>query len=106
MGTLLRNAMLVDLDPVRVEAGDIRIENGKMAARGNLSADPSDEVIDCAGAVVIPGLVNGHTHLYSALAVGMPPPSRAPQNFLEILQLIWWRLDRALDDESIEMSAR
>ncbi len=54
----------------------------------------------------MPGLVNGHTHLYSALAVGMPAPPRQPKNFLEILQLVWWRLDRALDPESIEASGR
>jgi len=59
-----------------------------------------------SGAVVLPGLVNGHTHLYSALAVGMPPPPWIPRGFLEILQLIWWRLDQALDAESIELSAR
>src|SRR5207248_1813393 len=65
-----------------------------------------DEIIDCGGAVVLPGMVNGHTHLYSALAVGMPPPQQSPKNFLEILQLVWWRLDRALDAESIEASAQ
>ncbi len=65
-----------------------------------------DEVIDCGGAVVMPGMVNGHTHLYSALAVGMPSPPKQPKNFLEILQLVWWRLDRALDPESIEASGR
>jgi cytosine/adenosine deaminase-related metal-dependent hydrolase len=36
----------------------------------------------------------------------MPSPPRAPANFLEILRLVWWRLDRALDVESNEMSAR
>ena len=105
MPTLLRNALLLDLDPVGVEPADLRVEGSKIAARGNLDPHPGDEVIDCRGAVVLPGLVNGHTHLYSALAVGMPPPPRAPRNFLEILQLVWWRLDRALDPQSNETSA-
>jgi cytosine/adenosine deaminase-related metal-dependent hydrolase len=35
----------------------------------------------------------------------MPPPPRSPRNFPEILELIWWRLDRALDQESIRYSA-
>lgn len=105
MGIILRNAVLADIDPVAVERGDLRIEGGRIAARGAVSPAAGDEPIDCGGAVVLPGLVNGHTHLYSALAVGMPPPPRTPRNFSEILQLVWWRLDRALDGESIEASA-
>jgi len=52
------------------------------------------------------GLVVAHTHLYSALARGMPAPERTPTNFTEILERVWWRLDRALDASSIAMSAR
>jgi cytosine/adenosine deaminase-related metal-dependent hydrolase len=51
--------------------------------------------------------VNAHTHLYSGLApLGMPAPAVAPQNFLQILERVWWRLDRALDAESLRASAR
>ncbi len=53
-----------------------------------------------------PGLVCGHHHLYSTLARGMPAPPRTPKTFLEILELIWWRLDAALDLEMIEWSAK
>jgi putative selenium metabolism protein SsnA len=106
MAIVLRNALLADLDPIGVEAGDLRIESGRIAGRGNVMANAGDEIVDCAGALVLPGLVNGHTHLYSALAVGMPAPPRNPRNFLEILQLVWWRLDRALDEQSNEFSAR
>lgn len=52
-----------------------------------------------------PGLVCAHHHLYSALARGMPAPPRTPSGFAEILELVWWRLDRALDLESIRWSA-
>jgi cytosine/adenosine deaminase-related metal-dependent hydrolase len=52
------------------------------------------------------GLVCAHHHLYSALARGMPVPPSVPGNFLEILQNVWWRLDRALDLEMIEWSAK
>ena len=106
MGLVLQNAVLVDLDPPRVEAGGLRIDGGRIVARGKVKEVAGDEVVDCGGAVVLPGMVNGHTHLYSVLAVGMPAPPRTPKNFLEILQLVWWRLDQALDKESIEMSAR
>jgi len=52
-----------------------------------------------------PGMVCAHHHLYSALARGMPPPPATPTHFGEILELIWWRLDRALDLEMIRWSA-
>ncbi|MCU1454298.1 MAG: putative hydrolase [Acidimicrobiales bacterium] len=51
------------------------------------------------------GLVDAHHHLYSTLARGMPAPPRAPSSFPEILQLVWWRLDRALDLDLIRWSA-
>ena len=51
------------------------------------------------------GLVCTHHHLYSTLARGMPAPESEPENFEEILKMVWWRLDRALDLESIKWSA-
>jgi cytosine/adenosine deaminase-related metal-dependent hydrolase len=36
---------------------------------------------------------------------GMPAPLRPPRNFLDILELIWWRLDTALDLEMLRWSA-
>ena len=52
------------------------------------------------------GLVCAHHHLYSALARGMPAPPRTPTGFQEILELVWWRLDCALDLDLIEWSAK
>ncbi len=54
-----------------------------------------------------PGNVNAHTHVYSALApYGMPEPAQKPENFVQILERIWWKLDRALDEASLRASAR
>jgi cytosine/adenosine deaminase-related metal-dependent hydrolase len=55
--------------------------------------------------VSTPGLVCSHHHLYSELARGMPAPPRTPTTFTEILELVWWRLDAALDLEMIRWSA-
>ncbi len=54
---------------------------------------------------VTPGMVCAHHHLYSTLARGMPAPPRTPRNFPEILELVWWRLDTALDLDMIRWSA-
>ena len=105
MPTFFRDALLVQLDPARVEAGNLRVADGNIIGVGpEIVASPGDETVNCGGAVLMPGLVNGHTHLYSALAAGMPAPPRQPRNFHEILQFIWWRLDRAHSLESVEMS--
>ena len=54
-----------------------------------------------------PGRVNAHTHLYSGLApLGMPAPVPAPASFTELLERVWWRLDRALDADSLRAAAR
>ncbi|WP_051071249.1 amidohydrolase family protein [Ilumatobacter coccineus] len=55
---------------------------------------------------VTAGMVCAHHHLYSALARGMPPPPNDPTSFLGVLENVWWRLDRALDLEMIEWSAK
>lgn len=107
MPTLFRDCLLVELDPLRVQRGDLRQADGRIVSVGsNLTLQPGDEIVDARGAVLMPGLVCGHTHLYSALAAGMPAPPRQPQNFHEILELIWWRLDRAHDLESVRASGQ
>jgi cytosine/adenosine deaminase-related metal-dependent hydrolase len=60
----------------------------------------------CEDGKIEPGAICAHTHLYSGLARhGMPAPDPAPQNFLQILDRVWWRLDRALDAESLAAAA-
>jgi putative selenium metabolism protein SsnA len=90
----LHNAILASLSPARVTPGSETVGEGD-----------DEGAIDCAGRLVLPGFVCAHTHLYSSLARGMPPPALAPSTFVEILERVWWKLDRALDAESIELSA-
>ena len=106
MSYLFKSGTIVTLDPPLVEHGDLRVENGYVIERASqLGAREGEEVIRLNGKLLMPGMVCGHTHLYSALARGMPAPPRPPSNFTEILELVWWRLDRALDEETIYWSA-
>lgn len=66
---------------------------------------PDTEVLDCSGRLVTKSFAVGHHHAYSALARGMGSPKKTPRNFHEILQYVWWTLDKKLDAELIEMSA-
>lgn len=103
---LLRGATVVTLDPPQAQRADLRVQDGRIAERGAALAPlPGQEVVDLEGAVVLPGLVNAHTHLYSALARGMPGPPSPPRSFVEILERVWWRLDRALDEDTVYLSA-
>lgn len=87
----------------------ILIENDRIKEIGK-SADiikkyPSEEKLDARGQYVMPGNICAHTHFYGAYARAMAIPGVAPKDFPEILQKLWWPLDRSLDAESIEYSA-
>ena len=101
--------VVTSLDPVELVDADVTIDGGRIVAVGWGDPDPEGSPaavqIDVAGCLVIPGNVCAHHHLYSALARGMPYSLEPPRNFVEILRRIWWRLDRALDEETIRASA-
>jgi putative selenium metabolism protein SsnA len=102
---LLRNATLLSPAGPSVERADLRIEGGTIAGKAKkLVAGRGEKTLDLAGKFVMPGMVCGHTHLYSALARGMPAPKKTPRNFYEILKYVWWVLDRALDGEAVYYS--
>jgi putative selenium metabolism protein SsnA len=95
---------VVELFPPRCERADVVFANGRITQVGG--EPPGGAVrVDATGCVVMPALVVGHTHLYSALACGMPPPAAPPTSFVEILERVWWRLDRALDLDIVYVSA-
>jgi len=91
--------IVTSLDPVRIVDDDLWVADGRVSRPGSGTRVRSD------GVLVVPGNVCAHTHLYSALARGMPYALEPPKNFVQILQRVWWRLDRALDEDSIRASA-
>jgi putative selenium metabolism protein SsnA len=100
---LCGGTVVLGLDPVELASADVMIDGGRITAVGPAPSGVPRR--DCSGTLVLPGNVCAHTHLYSALSRGMPYGLASPGNFLQILQRIWWRLDRALDEPSIRMSA-
>jgi putative selenium metabolism protein SsnA len=100
---LVGGSVVTSLVPPEIVRADVVVEGRRVASVGTAPEGASRR--DCSGCVVLPGNVCAHTHLYSALARGMPYRLDAPANFTQILQRIWWRLDRALDEGSIRASA-
>jgi putative selenium metabolism protein SsnA len=100
---LTGGTVLASLNPPRLEPGDVFVDGARIASIGQTPEGAPRR--DCSGCLIVPGNVCAHTHLYSALARGMPYSLQPPSNFLQILQRVWWRLDRALDEDSIRGSA-
>jgi putative selenium metabolism protein SsnA len=95
--------VVVTLSPPEVIRADLVIADGRVRSLGAGERGPVTR--DCSGTLIVPGNVCAHHHLYSALSRGMPYALLPPTDFTEILQRIWWRLDRALDEESVRASA-
>lgn len=69
-------------------------------------AYPEAEFVDARGNVIMPGMINCHEHIYSAFARGFTPPGYAPGGFLDILDGMWWTIDRNLTLNQTKKSAR
>jgi cytosine/adenosine deaminase-related metal-dependent hydrolase len=116
MAVYLEDALFLDWETLELRRTHVRVARGEPLAfpaglpRGGSPgardrASAGDEVIPCDGRLVTRSFGCGHHHVYSALAVGMPPPRRVPATFHEVLRGVWWRLDRSLDRDMIEASA-
>ena len=110
---IIRNAWICQLDAqdnVRPVFGDLEIADGKIKT---ITARPanrfvplqSKQEIDAHGRVLTTPMVNFHEHIYSRLAKGLPI-SGPMTNFVEILESLWWKLDRLLDLPMVEASAQ
>ena len=62
------------------------------------------EQMSVDGRLIVPGFVNAHHHFYSALATGLSVPPC--ENFLDVLENLWWKLDNALTINDVRLSAR
>jgi putative selenium metabolism protein SsnA len=106
---IITNGPVITNDPANpfLQDGAVLVQGNLIAALGPAAqlraAHPQEQVVDVGGRVVMPGLINAHTHAYSAYARGMAVhlPTR---DFTEILENLWWRLDRLLTLEDVELN--
>lgn len=95
---------------------DLFMDDGAVVTDGNLIKEigsteelrgrfPEADFIDANGGVIMPGLINTHNHIYSAFARGLSVKGYNPKNFNDILEGLWWTLDRKLTMENNRLSA-
>ena len=108
---IITNGRLITRDPAApyFEKGAVVYEGTKIVAVGEeakLRAQyPDAKVIDAKGGVIMPALINAHTHIYSALARGLSIVGNNPTNFYEVLDGTWWAIDRKLTLAGTKASA-
>ncbi len=87
----------------------ILIQDGIIVEMGEqgtlLFQNPGEELLDAGGQYIMPGNICAHTHFYGAFSRGMAIPGSAPADFPQILDKLWWPLDRALSLEDVKYSA-
>ena len=67
---LIKGGYLLQPDEPLVQA-DLLITNDAIAAVGDLTPPPGADVLDATGKVVIPGLINAHTHSNQSIEKGL-----------------------------------
>ena len=112
MTLYLKDAVFLDWQSLEIKRTHLAVAEGPQNGISFLKTLPpedtmatEDQVIDCAGKLVTKSFGCGHHHIYSTLARGMPAPRKIPNNFAEVLEYIWWHIDKRLDLEMIEASA-
>ena len=109
---LITNAKVVTWEENNriLEGYGIRIVEGKITELAPSSqlilSHPGEEQVDAGGQYLMPGNICAHTHFYGAYARGMAIPGEAAKDFPEILQKLWWPLDKALNLDDVKVSAQ
>jgi len=87
----------------------IYIEKDKITETGPMldleARHPDADIVDARGQLVMPGSICAHTPFYGAFSRGMAIPGNAPKDFPEILEKLWWPLDKSLLEDDIRYSA-
>lgn len=108
---LIGNGRLItrDNDSPYFESGAVVTDGDTILEVGDVSTlkanYPNAEFVDAKGGIIMPGLINAHTHIYSGLARGLAIEGNNPTNFLEVLEGMWWNIDRNLTLDGTKASA-
>ena len=106
---LIRNITIMETQPpfTVTENADVVITGSviEKAGKGAGAGVEAEKVIDGSGRILIPGNVCAHHHYYSGLSRGMLISAGPQTDFIQVLKEWWWRLDRALDEESVYYSS-
>ena len=111
MSLLIGNGKVVTRDPDRpwMEEGCLYLDEGLVKEVGGTAAlrgkYPGADWLDAGGRVIMPGLINTHHHIYSAFARGLSINGYKPKSFNDILEGMWWKIDRLLTLEDCRYSA-
>ncbi|MCS6907309.1 MAG: putative aminohydrolase SsnA [Anaerolineales bacterium] len=109
---IITNGTLItwQMENLILEGMAMRIADGRIVEiapqRELLDRYPQEERLDAEGQYVMPGNLCAHTHFYGAFARGMAIPGAAPKDFPQILQKLWWPLDRSLTLEDVRLSTQ
>ncbi len=106
MTLYLKDALWLDPADFSTAATHLAVDEGAFGQAAPVTSIPQGaKTFDCKGRLVTRSFACGHHHAYSSLARGMPAPPKVPANFPQILEYVWWRLDKRLDPEMVEASA-
>jgi len=102
-GRLLRSfTHEIEPDGAVVMDGDTIVDIGKTTEMKQKHYGA--KVINAQGQLIMPGLINCHGHYYGFFSRGMALKDPPAYTFLEVLERLWWRLDRALQHEDSYLS--
>ena len=108
---IIGNGRMITRDPGApfYEKGAVAMEEGIIRAAGEEAGIrrqyPDSEYIDAKGGVIMPAFINAHEHIYSAFARGLSIKGYNPKGFLDILEGMWWTIDRNLTLQDVYLSA-
>lgn len=67
---------------------------------------PEADEVRASGKLVMPGLVNAHTHLYRSLVREMPLRESPSSSFVDMMEKQWWSLAREMTLQDVSISAQ
>lgn len=105
---MVKNASILSFvaETPYLEGMAILVEDGlirKIAPSAELEEEQCEH-IDASGMILLPGLINAHHHFYSTMVTGLGKAAPS-KDFNEVLENLWWRLDKKLSLRDTYVSA-